>query len=84
MKLQDYKPLVTLMVLKKFLSASQFSGCIFLHVYYIFPPSWCRSSSPDFLTWLSVQDSQQQWTGGLTKIRQCENSAVPTNLDYEI
>jgi len=62
MKFEDYEPLVTLMLLEKFLSASQFNGCIILHVYCILP-----ASSPDILTWLSVQDNHQQRTGGLPK-----------------
>lgn len=62
MKLEDYESLITLMLLKKFLSVSQFNGCIILHVYCILP-----AASSDFLTWLSVQDNQRQRTGGLPK-----------------
>jgi hypothetical protein len=77
-KLEDYKPMITLTLLKKFLSASHFSGCIVLHVCCIFPPS----SSPDFLTWSSVQENQQQRTVGLQKLSNVKNR-VPTNLVYE-
>jgi len=73
MKLEDYEPLVTLTLLKKFLSALQFNGSIILHVYCILP----ASSSPDFLTWLSVQDNQWQRTGGIPKLANMKTQLSP-------
>jgi len=70
MKLEGYEPL---MLLNKFLSASQFIGCIILHIYCILP----ASSSPDFLTWLSVQDNQRQRTGGLPELANVKTHLSP-------